>query len=83
MDFQYKDFFYIKTALSAHQRQLTAIDTDDERYSDDEFAEIQDDIMYIERLISMIDREIKQMESQTPTIGLVADSDNDGNTSTR
>lgn len=72
MDLQYKDLSYIKSALQAHQGTLKAIDVDDESYGDDEFAEIQDDIMYIERLIAMFNREIKSMEDQAPKMGIVA-----------
>jgi len=75
MSFNYKDLTYIRAALQNYEGSLCNV-TEDES-SDDEFSEIQDDIMYLSRLIALTEREIEGWESKSPTITGVRNSDSD------
>lgn len=66
MPFNYKDLTYIRAALQNYEAALMA--TEEDECSDDEFSEIQDDIMYIGRLIALTEKEIEAWESSGPSL---------------
>lgn len=71
MPFNYKDLTYIRAALQSYEANLSEIKEQD--CSEDEFSEIQDDVMYIGRLIALTNHEIKEWESKGPSLNPVRD----------
>lgn len=69
MPFNYKDLTYIRVALQGYETQLVEVDPGD--YTEDEYAEVQDDIQYVSRLIALTNREIEDWESKDPSLNLV------------
>lgn len=69
MPFNYKDLTYVRVALQGYETQLLGVAPDD--CTEDEFAEVQDDIQYISRLIALTNREIEDWESKDPSLNLV------------
>ena len=69
MPFNYKDLTYIRSALQGYEAQLAALQIED--CSEDDFAEAQDDIQYISRLIALTNREIEDWEAKGPSINIV------------
>ena len=71
MAFNYKDLTYIRAALQNYEASL--IEVKEEDCSEDEFSEIQDDIMYTGRLIALTAKEIEEWESRGPSLNPVRD----------
>jgi hypothetical protein len=65
MTFNYKDLTYIRASIQAYEATLVQV-TEDE-CSEDEFSEIQDDILYLGRLLVLVNREIKEVELSGPS----------------
>ncbi|HVK99311.1 MAG TPA: hypothetical protein VM553_05830 [Dongiaceae bacterium] len=69
MPFSYKDLTYIRAAIQAYEANLIAVkETDCE---ETEFSEIQDDILYLNRLLALVNQEIQDFEDSGPSLGPV------------
>ena len=66
MEHSYRDKQYIRTALEIYLKHLKNYDESDEDISDDEFSEMQDDIMHITDLLFDVKEELKQLQENTP-----------------
>ena len=73
MPYNYKDLTYIRAALQSYEAELRGVSEDE--CSDEDFAEIQNDIMYLSRLIALTHKEIDEWESKGPSINPVRDPD--------
>ena len=62
MAFNYKDLTYIRVALQRYQGTLCNLP--EEEREKDELCEIDNDIMYLSRLIALTNREIEEWESK-------------------
>lgn len=69
MAFNYKDLTYIRAALQAYEAKLVDVSEDD--CDEIEFSEIQDDIMYLSRLLALTEREIQAWENKGPSLNPV------------
>ena len=69
MTFSYKDLTYIRAALQSYEGTLCQIDEDE--CGEEEFSEIQSDIMYLGRLLALVKREIETAESSGPSLNPV------------
>lgn len=67
MAFSYKDLTYIRSAIQAYEGVLSEIE-ENECSDDDEFSEIQDDRLYLNRLLALVNKEIASFESEKPTL---------------
>lgn len=63
MEYSYRDKQYIRTALEVYLKDLKNYDED---ISDDEYTEIQEDIMHITDLLHDVKQELKQLQENTP-----------------
>ena len=73
MTFNYKDLTYIRAALQNYEGELCKVK--ESECEEDKFSEIQDDIMYLSRLIALTNREIDDFESAGPSIHPIRDSE--------
>jgi len=67
MSFSYKDLTYIRAAIQAYEGILSEVE-EDECSDGDEFSEIQDDRLYLERLLALVNHEISSFESEKPKL---------------
>ncbi|TLM74783.1 hypothetical protein ACONUD_11940 [Microbulbifer harenosus] len=67
MAFSYKDLTYIRAAIQAYEGVLSQVE-EDECSDDDEFSEIQDDRLYLNRLLALVNEEISNFESKKPNL---------------
>lgn len=74
MSFSYKDLTYIRAAIQAYEASLSSV-SEDECSSADEFSEMQDDILYLDRLLALVNREIAGFEDGGPSLNPVRDSE--------
>jgi hypothetical protein len=65
MPFTYKDLTYIRASIQAYEGTLAQVAEGE--CSEDEFSEIQDDILYLGRLLVLVNREIKELEFSAPS----------------
>ncbi|GLS26074.1 hypothetical protein [Marinibactrum halimedae] len=70
MPFSYKDLTYIRAAIQAYEGTLTSV-SEEECDDEDEFSEIQDDILYLNRLLALVNREIEESENSGPSLNTV------------
>lgn len=83
MDLSYQDLQYIRNALKLYIKNLEKYDVDDDSVSDDEFSEIQEDIMMVSDLLSEVIDEIDELKKATnrspstdkPNLHVVPDND--------
>ena len=66
MEHSYREKQYIRTALEIYLKHLKGYNEDDEDISDDEYSEMQDDIMHITDLLYDVKEELKQLQENTP-----------------
>jgi hypothetical protein len=71
MSFNYKDLTYIRVALESYEASLLAIEEDE--CDGDEFSDIQDDILYVSRLLALTNNDIKEWEESGPGLNPVKD----------
>jgi len=62
MDLSYQDLQYIRTALEVYINHLKKYDEDDDDITEDEYSEMQDDIMMMSNLLGEISDEIDELE---------------------
>ncbi|TQV65683.1 hypothetical protein FKG94_28320 [Exilibacterium tricleocarpae] len=62
MEFSYRDKHYIRSSLKVYLKHLKKINEDDENISEDEFSEIQDDIMLISNLLHEVEQDLEQLK---------------------
>ena len=73
MSFNYKDLNYIRASIQAYEAQLSEV-TEEECDNEEEFSEIQDDRMYLGRLLALVNREIDAFESSPPSLTPIDDN---------
>lgn len=73
MPFNYKDLTYIRASIQAYEGILNQ--TTEDECEEEEFSEIQDDIMYLGRLLALVNREIEEAESSGPSLNPVRSKD--------
>lgn len=66
MPFNYKDLTYIRASIQAYEGMLSQ--TTEDECDEDEFSEIQDDILYLQRLLALVAEEIGEIESSRPSL---------------
>lgn len=71
MSFNYKDLTYIRAALQHYEGSLR--DAKPEECAEDEYSEIQDDVLYASRLIALTNKMIEEWESKGPSLNPVRD----------
>ena len=71
MPYSYKDLTYISAALQSYEGELCKFNEED--CSEDEFSEVQHDLMYLSRLIALTNREIDEWESKGPSLNPIHD----------
>ncbi|GAA6166354.1 hypothetical protein [Sessilibacter corallicola] len=69
MAFNYKDLTYIRASIQAYEGILSQVT--EEECDDDEFSEVQDDILYLGRLLALVSKEIDEAESSGPSLNSV------------
>lgn len=74
MSFSYKDLTYIRAAIQAYEGMLSRVEEDD-CSDDDEFSGIQDDRLYLGRLLALVNEEISDAENSGPSLTPVKDRD--------
>ena len=74
MSFSSKDLTYIRVAIKTYVSSLVSISEGDCR-SENEFSEIQDDILYLGRLLALVNSEILNIEKSGPSLGPVRSDD--------
>ena len=67
MAFSYKDLTYIRASIQAYEGILSEVN-EDECSDDDEFSEIQDDRLYLNRLLALVNQEISDIEGAKPKL---------------
>lgn len=67
MSFSYKDLTYIRASIQAYDGMLSEVD-ENECADEDEFAEVQDDRLYLNRLLALVDKEITNIEGGRPNL---------------
>ncbi|WP_413664006.1 hypothetical protein ACG1BZ_00805 [Microbulbifer sp. CNSA002] len=72
MPFSYKDLTYIRASIQAYEGILNQTT---EGECEEEFSEIQDDIIYLGRLLALVNREIEEAESSGPSLNKVSSTD--------
>lgn len=75
MAYNYKDLTYIRAALQNYEASLCSVK--ESEFEEDEFSEMQDDMMYVSRLIALTEREITAWESKGPNVKGVPSKDDD------
>lgn len=73
MSYNYKDLTYIRAALESYEVSLSEVK--EEECEEDEFSEIQDDILYVSRLVALTNNEIKEWEEKGPSLNPVREPD--------
>ncbi|WP_299589264.1 hypothetical protein [uncultured Microbulbifer sp.] len=73
MPFNYKDLTYIRASIQAYEGILNQ--TTEEECEEEKFSEIQDDIMYLGRLLALVNQEIEEAESSGPSLNPVRSKD--------
>ena len=68
--FNYKDLTYLRASVQAYDAQLSEV-TEKECDSEGEFFEIQDDRLYLGRLLALVNREIEDIESSDPSLASI------------
>lgn len=71
MSFNYKDLTYIRAALQCYGANLA--ETTELECDEDEYSEIQNDILYVSRLMGLVNTLIEEWESKKPSLNLVND----------
>jgi hypothetical protein len=66
MEYSYRDKHYIRTALEVYLNHLKTYSEGDEDISDDEFSEMQDDIMLITDLLDEVKQDLEQLKQNAP-----------------
>jgi len=66
MEFSYRDKHYLRNALKLYLSHLKSFNEDDEDISEDEFSEIQDDIMLVTDLLYEIEKDLEQLKKDAP-----------------
>ena len=61
MDLSYKDLTYIRAAIQSYETSLSQVGEGE--CDEDEFSENQDDILYLGRLLALVNKEIDAAES--------------------
>ena len=56
--FNYKDLTYLRVAILGYIQKLSSVQENDAGVGEDRFADIQDDVQYLERLRDIVEREI-------------------------
>lgn len=74
MDFSYKDLTYIRASIQAYEGALSKV-SEDECTEEDEFSEIQDDRLYLDRLLALVNQKISEAEGAKPTLTPIKDKD--------
>ncbi len=69
MAFNYKDLTYIRASIQAYEGILSQVT--EEECDNDEFSEVQDDILYLGRLLALVSKEIDEAESSGPSLNSV------------
>lgn len=64
MSFDYRDLTYIRAALQHYDQNLREAKPNE--CGENEYSEIQDDILYTSRLIALTNRMIEEWESKGP-----------------
>jgi len=62
MEFTYRDQHYIRNALKVYLKKLEKISEDDDDMSEDEFSEIQDDVVNITGLLSEVEQNLRDLK---------------------
>ena len=70
MAFSYKDLTYIRASIQAYEGVLSEVN-EDECSDDDKFSEIQDDRLYLNRLLAVVNQEISDVEAAMPKLTLI------------
>ncbi|WP_444959092.1 hypothetical protein [Microbulbifer sp. ZKSA002] len=73
MPFSYKDLTYIRASIQAYEGILNQ--TTEGECEEEGFSEIQDDIIYLGRLLALVNREIEEAESSGPSLNKVNSMD--------
>lgn len=66
MEFSYRDLHYVRNALQVYISHLESYDVGDSDLSEDEFSEMQDDIMLMHNLLDEVEHELKQLKANAP-----------------
>jgi hypothetical protein len=67
MTFSYRDLTYIRASIQAYEGFLSEVN-EDECSDDDRFSEIQDDRLYLNRLLALVNQEISDVEAAMPKL---------------
>lgn len=70
MSFNYKDLTYIRAALQSYSAELEA-SLNDNVESDDDMSDIENDILYLGRLIALTNYNISEIEGSAPSLNVV------------
>jgi hypothetical protein len=70
MTFSYRDLTYIRASIQAYEGVLSEVN-EDECSDDDKFSEIQDDRLYLNRLLAVVNQEISDVEAAMPKLTLI------------
>lgn len=62
MDFSYRDKHYLRNALMLYISHLKRYEVGDTAISDDEFFQMQDDIMHMSDLLYEIEQDLEQQK---------------------
>ncbi len=60
MDLTYKDKSYIRAALDFYMKHLQKYNEDDEGVSEELFSEMQDDIVYLDKILYEFEQEMAE-----------------------
>lgn len=71
MQYNYKDLMYLLAALNNYESTLQK--TSESDVDEDEFSEIQDDIMYVSRLTALTEKMIEEWENRGPSLNPVSE----------
>ena len=74
MSFSYKDLTYIRAAIQSYERSLSSV-SERECTDEDEFSEIQDDRLYLDRLLTLVNLQIDELDNSKPSLNPVHDKD--------
>lgn len=66
MEFTYRDKHYIRNALQVYIANLKKTSVEDEDITDDEFSEMQDDIMLMTDLLNEVEEDLEQLKKDAP-----------------
>ena len=65
MDLTYKDKSYIRISLDFYLKHLKKYNKDDDGMTEDEFSEIQDDIVYLDKVLYEFEQEMATEKENT------------------